>query len=246
MITCLCLTNDGNLLVSGSVDGKIVIWDIKRGLNIRTLSDDKNKVSSLAISSNDKLIVAGYMDGTIKVWCLVSGNCNNILKRHTEYVNSVMFDKNNDDLLFSCSDDMTIKKWSLSNESCNDFLNNVDGDSLSFNIDKNSEYIFINIGYGKKILKTIEIILKTMSDPELKVIYFYENFFYLYEKKLYGYYGRLLPDSAKFFSYSFGFAKNREIFGYRKSRIIFTGYIYSEGKIIPKAKPVISKKTWLF
>ena len=178
-----------------------------------------------------------------------------VLKGHTKYVNSVMFDKNNDDLLFSCSDDMTIKKWSLSNQSCTDFLNNVDGDSLSFNIDKNSEYIFINIGYGKKILKTIEIILKTMSDPELKVIYFYENFFclykmnlypHLYEKNLYGYYGRLLPDSAKFFSYSFGFAKNREIFGYRTSRIIFTGYIYSEGKIIPKAKPVISKKTWLF
>jgi WD40 repeat protein len=233
MITCMCLTNDGVHLVSGSKDGKIAIWHINSGYNIRTLSENKNIVTSVAISPDDKLIVSGYANGAIKVWDLSSGECVNTLLKYTHYVNSVMFDETGRQI-FCSSDDMTIKKWSFRLETCSESYKVSNSYFLSFVMNRSSPYIDINIGHKTPLKKQVEIIEK-LTTTHKEIICFDNNCSIIYDiiNKSTSKPTQLLPLSPKF-SYSFGVAKNGEIFGYRKSRIIFTGYKYSEGTIIPK------------
>jgi WD40 repeat protein len=256
MITCLCLTNDGKILISGSNDGRIVCWSLSKGHSINTLYGHQNMVNSVAISSDDNLIVSSCSDGTIKVWDLPSGECTKTLVGHN-YINSIMFSKTGE-YVFFCSDDLTITRmilsdgstesltideWNLSYESSGDILKNCSCYLLSFFMERNSQYIFTEIRHIYEIKKQMAIIEK-LTDTHKNIICFDNNCCFIYDKtnKTTSEPIQLMPPSRK--SFSFGVANNGEIFRYRRgsSVIIFTDYIFSDGMIIKKL-PINTKKT---
>jgi WD40 repeat protein len=67
-VNSVAISRDGNLLVSGSLDGKIKIWNLLTGKEQRTLAGYQGTVYCVAISEDGKTLVTGSDDGTINVW----------------------------------------------------------------------------------------------------------------------------------------------------------------------------------
>ncbi len=63
----MSISKSGKIIVSGSHDKTIKIWDVYSGNNIKTLYTISN-VNSVYFSSDSKLIVSGSYDTTIKIW----------------------------------------------------------------------------------------------------------------------------------------------------------------------------------
>ena len=97
-----------DLLISGSADLTIKVWNIKTGQCLNELNGHTEWVSSLAISKEGQLI-SGSGDLTIKVWDIETGKCLKTLSGHTSLVLSLAISKGGK--LFSGSEDNSIKVW---------------------------------------------------------------------------------------------------------------------------------------
>ena len=106
---------DSNMLVSGSLDGTIRVWD-RRGIPSPN-HKLANKVSKLAfnpVNTNVINLASGHEDGTIRLW-KQNGTLIRELKEHKDYVSSMSFSSNGR-MLASASSDNTVKLWDLSTQ----------------------------------------------------------------------------------------------------------------------------------
>ncbi len=96
------------MLLSGSWDKTIRIWDIETGQTLQTLTGHSDFVKSLVVLNSNSLLTASS-DKTIRKFDLKTGKTLAILKGHTRGVESLVldFDKK---YLYSGSSDTTIKK----------------------------------------------------------------------------------------------------------------------------------------
>ena len=58
-VRCTALSNDDTLLVSGSDDKTIKVWDVRNGQHIRTLSGHKNNVMGCCLTYDDRFVISG-------------------------------------------------------------------------------------------------------------------------------------------------------------------------------------------
>lgn len=72
-VDTLAITPDGQLLVSGSWDNTIKIWNLHEGKRINTLKDHTSDVECVAVTPDAKTLVSGSWDNTIKIWDLETG-----------------------------------------------------------------------------------------------------------------------------------------------------------------------------
>jgi WD40 repeat protein len=63
------------MIVSGSWDNTIKVWNLNTGKLLNTLEGHSLFVESVAITSDNSMIVSGSDDKTIKVWNLQQGKC---------------------------------------------------------------------------------------------------------------------------------------------------------------------------
>jgi len=97
------------LLISGSLDNTIRLWDIETGKVTKTLFGHIEGVWGVAC---DKLrLVSGSHDRTIKVWNREDGKCTATLVGHQAAVSCLAL---GEDKIISGSDDNDIKIWSFS------------------------------------------------------------------------------------------------------------------------------------
>ena len=69
MITAVMISDDGNLIVTGSMVRTIRRWAAGTGEAIRKwMKGHSDLISSLSISTNGNLIVSGSYDGKIRRW----------------------------------------------------------------------------------------------------------------------------------------------------------------------------------
>jgi WD40 repeat protein len=111
-VKCLAISPDGSLLVSGSDDQTIKVWDIATGRLLRTLTGHTSSINALVISPDGKTLVSAGADRTIKIWDLATGQELRTLTGHTSYINALVISPDGQTLV-SGSADQTIKVWSL-------------------------------------------------------------------------------------------------------------------------------------
>ncbi|GMH34932.1 hypothetical protein BSKO_02793 [Bryopsis sp. KO-2023] len=111
-ITCL-LAKEGNLLISGSIDDSIRMWDLADNACPLVISGQKWGVSSMDVS--DGLIYCGALDGNVRSWEIESGELVQTFTGHTEIVVSVVVKEGR---MFTGSADGSIKIWDAIKGKC--------------------------------------------------------------------------------------------------------------------------------
>ncbi|KAI9281818.1 quinon protein alcohol dehydrogenase-like superfamily [Sporodiniella umbellata] len=113
-VMCLQFCDSSNVLMSGSYDKTIGIWQLDTGEQLRTLTGHTRCVRALQF--DEAKLVTGSMDNTLKIWNWQTGECIRTLEGHTGGVLSLHF---NSKLLASGSTDHTIRVWNfLAGECC--------------------------------------------------------------------------------------------------------------------------------
>ncbi|KAH9881038.1 hypothetical protein J1614_001531 [Plenodomus biglobosus] len=99
----MCLQFDDEILITGSYDATVKVWDIKTGKEIRTLTGHTQGIRCLYF--DDHKLITGSLDSTIKIWNWRTGQCLKTLGGHSQGIIGLhMVDK----LLASGSSDNTI------------------------------------------------------------------------------------------------------------------------------------------
>ncbi|KAF8553413.1 WD40 repeat-like protein [Imleria badia] len=94
------------ILITGSYDLTVRVWNLETGLEIRCLKGHTRPVRALQF--DEAKLITGSMDHTIRVWNWRKGECIRTLEGHTEGVVCLDFDAN---ILASGSADTTVKIW---------------------------------------------------------------------------------------------------------------------------------------
>ncbi|KAF2027175.1 F-box/WD repeat-containing protein pof1 [Setomelanomma holmii] len=122
----MCLQFDDQILVTGSYDATVKVWDIKTGEVIRTLTGHTGGIRCLQF--DDSKLITGSLDNSIKVWNWRTGQLIKTLHVHNNGVIGLhMADK----LLASGSSDNTIMVHDFKNfnrirlQGHNDWVNSV-------------------------------------------------------------------------------------------------------------------------
>lgn len=136
-VWCLALNFDESLLVSGSGDNTIGVWDIYSKNKFLMLEGHTSTVTCIIFSKcNNDLIVSGSEDETIRVWNIQSKSQIQVFYGHTHQVSCLL---NTSKQILSFSRDSTIGYLNLSLYSFerNTFLRTFRTDSENFVENKN-------------------------------------------------------------------------------------------------------------
>lgn len=118
-INAVAISSNGQILVSGSEDNTIKLWDLHTGECLVTLEGHEAGVRAIAISPDGQLLVSGSADHTIKLWQLpgsvgepICPDPIHTLTGHSDWVRCLAISPDGQ-LLASGSQDKTIKLWQL-------------------------------------------------------------------------------------------------------------------------------------
>jgi WD40 repeat protein len=111
-VTALVVSEDGKLLVSGSEDGMIRIWDMNSGEVLRAFQGHHHPVTSIAISPDNHTLVSGCKDGTLRQWVMDTGVRMKTMKLVNTEVTAVVYGATPDSLI-SASSDRQLQVWDL-------------------------------------------------------------------------------------------------------------------------------------
>ena len=104
IVRSLAFSQDGTLLVSGSDDKTVKLWDVQTGGVIKAFCAHTHFVLSVTISVDCVTIASGSLDRTIHLWDIQTGECHHIIKQQ-EGVWSVRFSPTDPQHLISVSAD---------------------------------------------------------------------------------------------------------------------------------------------
>ena len=110
-VSCLVFSSDGKLLVSGSEDKSIVLWDVQTGGIIQKFFLHTTQVRSVSISADCTCIASGT-DDVLSLWDVQTGEC--IFKKHGFCQPLVSFSPINSKQLISTSNN-AIYQWDINN-----------------------------------------------------------------------------------------------------------------------------------
>ncbi|MCU0546208.1 MAG: NB-ARC domain-containing protein [Oscillatoriaceae cyanobacterium Prado104] len=105
------------ILVSGSADCTLKLWNCQTGQCLKTLTGHTDKIFGIDFSSDGQIIASASADRTIRLWDFATGDCITVLDGHTNRVYSVAFSPDGNTLA-SASTDRTIKLWDWATEAC--------------------------------------------------------------------------------------------------------------------------------
>eukprot|EP00301_Raphidiophrys_heterophryoidea_P001782 c10845_g1_i4.p1 GENE.c10845_g1_i4~~c10845_g1_i4.p1 ORF type:complete len:628 (+),score=88.34 c10845_g1_i4:52-1935(+) len=105
-----CLPSQPHLVVTGSGDRSLRVWDLSSNSCVRVLRGHTEKVWTVCSWSGDWVASAGR-DQAIRIWDVVAGTCLRVMPNvHSNTITSLRFSVI-DGLMFSASRDARVKVW---------------------------------------------------------------------------------------------------------------------------------------
>ncbi len=111
-VLALAASPDGQTLVSGGLDDRIIVWDLLSGDADKILVGHTKPINGLAITPNGKTVVSCSDDISIKFWQLSTGNLERSLSAHTRDINSIAVSSDGQ-FLVSGAEDRTLCVWNI-------------------------------------------------------------------------------------------------------------------------------------
>ena len=119
-VTCCSWHNNASLVVSGSDDKTVRLWDLRVGQSVRLLRGSPAAISTVTVSPVGDKIAAGSDSGAIHLWDIGSGRQIGLLQGHTGPVHSAAFSANGE-ALSTGGADCSVKVWDASKIKLGDF-----------------------------------------------------------------------------------------------------------------------------
>lgn len=116
-ILSVAFSSDGRLLVAGTENGDVRLWDASNGAPLRNYQGHAGRVRSVAFSPDGRTIVSGSEDYTLHIWSIYTDQAVHVLKAHTDRVRAVAFSPDGTRVL-SASDDGTVRIWDMETSLC--------------------------------------------------------------------------------------------------------------------------------
>ncbi|MDX5437216.1 MAG: WD40 repeat domain-containing protein, partial [Pontibacter sp.] len=111
----LALAYTQNLLVSGSQDGQVMLWNAATGALEKKIAAHRGPVNALALSPDGNLVASAGADHLVKVWNLATGKEEAVFSGHTADVTTVAFSKSGEYLVSGAADKL-LKVWHVQNK----------------------------------------------------------------------------------------------------------------------------------
>ena len=111
-VTAMTLTADGKLMISGSSDKSLRIFDATNGNPVRQLAGQSGAVTAVDVDAAGTLVAAGGDDGVVRFWKLADGSDAGSLSGHVGAVLGVAFHPQGKQIA-TCGADGTARIWNL-------------------------------------------------------------------------------------------------------------------------------------
>lgn len=72
-ITTSVFSSDGELVITGGADNKIIVWDVSSGKQIRTISHHSDEIVTLQLSNDNTRLISTSKDNSVAITELISG-----------------------------------------------------------------------------------------------------------------------------------------------------------------------------
>ncbi|MEQ2173906.1 hypothetical protein GOODEAATRI_002382 [Goodea atripinnis] len=102
-----------NIIISGSTDRTLKVWNAETGECIHTLYGHTSTVRCMHL--HEKRVVSGSRDATLRVWDIETGQCLHVLMGHVAAVRCVQYDGRR---VVSGAYDFMVKVWDPETETC--------------------------------------------------------------------------------------------------------------------------------
>ena len=89
-ITEMTYSHDGEYIITGGEDNKIIIWDVFTGKQFSALLGHKETITGISLHPEGKMLLSCSADSTIRIWDLREEKCIQVLK-HDEPVCDIAF-----------------------------------------------------------------------------------------------------------------------------------------------------------
>ena len=112
-----CVTSvawqDDRTLASGSLDHRVVVWDVDRATKRMTLEGHSRGVTCVAFVPRSSILISGALDQTLRVWNIETGRLIRSLNNHRRGVLAIAVKPGRDRLptIATAGHDKTVRWW---------------------------------------------------------------------------------------------------------------------------------------
>ncbi|MGE3808454.1 MAG: protein kinase, partial [Gemmataceae bacterium] len=103
-VQCVCVSSNGEKVLSGSTDGTLRVWDTATGLPGQVIKGHRDGVTSVAFSPDAEHLLSAGGDGTIRLWPVNPRNGRIDLTVPNTFVSSLAFNADGSLLVSGCWD----------------------------------------------------------------------------------------------------------------------------------------------
>jgi WD40 repeat protein len=114
VVRSLTFSLDGSLLVSGSLDWTLKLWDVQTGGVIKTFHGHTGPVSYVSISPDCTMVASGSYDESIHVWDVLTGECHYTIKEQGDVYCIIFSPVDPQHLISICSG--VVQEWDINGQ----------------------------------------------------------------------------------------------------------------------------------